>query len=165
LSATLVFVSDTNIWIDFDRIGLLNELFALPFQYCTTDFAAEELQQPNAEDLIKRGLAVKSTAPETVLKIQAMFEKYSRPSLVDISCLVLAEETGCKLLTGDQALRNAAENEGNVVVHGTLWLLDQMVLHKTLTRKKAAVSLQLLLDTGARLPVAACEERMKKWTA
>jgi hypothetical protein len=46
LQATLVFVSDTNIWIDFDKVGLLDELFSLPFQYCTTDFAAEELEPP-----------------------------------------------------------------------------------------------------------------------
>jgi hypothetical protein len=46
LQATLVFVSDTNIWIDFEKVGLLDKLFSLPFQYWTTDFVANELAQP-----------------------------------------------------------------------------------------------------------------------
>jgi predicted nucleic acid-binding protein len=77
--------------------------------------------------------------------------------------LYLAEEIGCKLLTGDQALRKAAENENNVVVHGALWLLDQMIEHKILSKKKAKASLQLMLDSGARLLQAACDERLKRW--
>lgn len=142
---------------------MLDELFALSFQYCTCDFAADELQQPDASKLVKRGLAVKSLEPEALMKIDVLMQKYARPSFTDLSCLVLAEEIGCKLLTGDQALRKAAENENNVVVHGALWLMDQMLEQKILSKKKARESLRLMLDFGARLPVAACEERMKRW--
>lgn len=77
----------------------------------------------------------------------------------------MAEEIGCKLLTGDQALRKAAEKESNVVVHGVLWLLDQMIEHKILSKKKARASLQQMVDSGARLPRAACDERVKNWAA
>lgn len=163
MQQVLVFVSDTNIWIDFDKVGLLDELFALPFRYCTTDFVAEELAQPDAGGLVKRGLLIKSLENEAMLRIGALMQKYPRPSLTDMSCLVLAEEIGCKLLTGDQALRKAAENENNVVVHGVLWLLDQMVEHKVISTKKAAASLWQMLDSGARLPQVACNERMKSW--
>lgn len=163
MQPALVFVSDTNIWIDFDKVGLLDELFSLPFQFCTTDFAAEELMQPDARILVKRGLKVRSLEAEALLRIDALMQRYARPSFTDLSCLVLAEEIGCKLLTGDQALRKAAENENNVVVHGALWLLDQMIEHKILSRKKASVSLQKMLECGARLPRASCDERMKRW--
>lgn len=55
MQRVLVFVSDTNIWIDFDKVGLLDELFSLPFQFCTTDFVAEELMQPDVRQLVRRG--------------------------------------------------------------------------------------------------------------
>lgn len=165
MQATLVFVSDTNIWIDFDKVGLLDELFSLPFKYCTIDFAADELEQPDAKKLVIRALQVKSLPASALMRIDMLMQRYARPSFVDLSCLVLAEESGCKLLTGDQALRKAAENESNVVVHGALWLLDQMIEHKILSKKKAKASLQLMLDSGARLPHAACDERVKSWAA
>lgn len=67
------------------------------------------------------------------------------------------------MLTGDQALRKAAESEKTVVVHGALWLLDQMIEHKVLSKKKAATSLQEMLEFGARLPKPACDDRLKRW--
>lgn len=33
-----VYISDTNIWIDFRNAGLLGALFDLPFELCSTDF-------------------------------------------------------------------------------------------------------------------------------
>lgn len=39
-----VYISDTNIWIDFRNAGLLDALFDLPFQLCSTDFVLSELQ-------------------------------------------------------------------------------------------------------------------------
>lgn len=35
---TRVYVSDTNIWIDFRHAGLLDELFLLDLTLCCTDF-------------------------------------------------------------------------------------------------------------------------------
>ena len=39
-----IYISDTNIWIDFNNAGLLDELFRLPFALCCTDFVLEELK-------------------------------------------------------------------------------------------------------------------------
>lgn len=33
-----IYISDTNIWIDFNNAGLLNELFQLPLTFCCTEF-------------------------------------------------------------------------------------------------------------------------------
>lgn len=163
MQATLVFVSDTNIWIDFDKAGLLDSLFSSPFHYCTTDFAAEEWVHPDGKTLIEHGLRVMPLEAAALLRVELLTEKYTRPSFTDLTCLVLAEQIGCKLLTGDQALRKVAENENNVVVHGALWLLDQMIDHKVLSTRKASASLQKMLECGASLPQAACDERIKRW--
>lgn len=101
--------------------------------------------------------------PEALLRIGVLQELYAQPSFTDLSCLVLAEETGCKLLTGDNALRRAAEDQRTVIVHGTLWLLDQLIEYEILDSVRAAEALRLMLQSKARLPKAACEERLRKW--
>lgn len=121
--------------------------------------------QPDAQKLVRQGLKVNSLEAEALLRIDTLMQRYSKPSFADLSCLVLAETLGCKLLTGDQALRRAAENENNVVVHGALWLLDQMIEHKVLSKKRASSSLQQMLEAGARLPQASCNERLSRWAS
>ena len=41
-----IYVSDSNIWIDFQNADLLDELFGLPFQLGCTDFVIHELLAP-----------------------------------------------------------------------------------------------------------------------
>ena len=40
----LIYISDTNIWIDFRNAGLLEQMFRLPFTLCCTDFVMHELE-------------------------------------------------------------------------------------------------------------------------
>lgn len=56
--AQRVYISDTNIWIDFGRAGLLDALFALPFTFVSTDFVVNELSHPDPDGLRARGLVV-----------------------------------------------------------------------------------------------------------
>jgi len=39
----LVYVGDSNIWIDFRNAGLLEKLVQLPITLCCTDFVPAEL--------------------------------------------------------------------------------------------------------------------------
>jgi predicted nucleic acid-binding protein len=81
-------------------------------------------------------------------------ENYVRPSREDLFALVLAKENDAILLSGDKSLRDAAREEG-VKVHGTIWLLDQMVEYGIIDKRKRAASLKLMMKSGRRLP---CEE-------
>jgi hypothetical protein len=67
------------------------------------------------------------------------------------------------LLTGDDALRKAAIEEG-VPVNGFLWLIDRLVEHVILTGKEAAGALKAILAQGSWLPKKECEARLKKWS-
>ncbi len=78
-------------------------------------------------------------------------EKALRPSRQDLFALVLSREIEAILLTGDGSLREAAEREG-VQVHGTIWLLDQMVEHEIIDKQERAASLKLMVESGSRLP-------------
>lgn len=54
----VILVADANIWIDFHHAGRLKDIFALPFEICTTDFVAEELKNPDITKLKSLGLRV-----------------------------------------------------------------------------------------------------------
>jgi hypothetical protein len=65
--------------------------------------------------------------------------------------LVLAERQVCPLLTGDKALRAAATREG-VVVHGTLWLAEEMFKAGVLDVEGLKAAFEEMLRRGRRLP-------------
>ena len=78
------------------------------------------------------GLIVQSLPAEGVARVQALSQKYKRPSRNDLFALALAEQAQCPLLTGDAALRSAAETE-RVEVKGTIWLVTEMVRKQCIT--------------------------------
>jgi len=159
-----VYISDTNIWIDFARAGLLDALFALPFTFVSTDFVVSELSQPAPAGLVERGLLVEVLPPEAVETLFTLMAEHSNSSLADVSCYLVAKTQGHPLLTGDGRLRKQAAKDG-VEVHGALWLLDQLVVHEIIATSHAAGSLQAMLDAGARLPSAECAHRLAAWRA
>lgn len=118
-----VYVSDTNIWIDFRNAGLLDDLFRLPFTFCSTDFVLDELQDLAHEELIGRGLVVESLDGDAVASLMSLTAEHNNSSLADVSCYFLARQLGLPLLTGDGRLRRQAAKDG-MAVHGALWLLD-----------------------------------------
>ena len=52
---------------------------------------------------------------------------------------------------GRKVLRDAAK-ELNVEVHGTIWLVEQMLQGKKITVEVARVTFQRMRDFGSRLP-------------
>lgn len=159
-----VYISDTNIWIDFRNAGLLDALFDLPFQLCSTDFVLSELQDFDPQALLAKGLVVHGLDEGTTARLFGLMTDHNNSSLADVSCYLLAHETGHPLLTGDGRLRKQATQDG-LKVHGALWLLDQLVAHKASTPDAAAEGLKSMLDRGARLPHAECQARLRDWQA
>lgn len=156
-----LFVSDTNIWIDFHHAGLLEELFQLPFELCTSDFAFKEMTRPPGANLKALGLNVLEMDSAQVGEVYELKGRLSRPSLADVSCYVLARTLRCGLLTGDGDLRKVASQD--VEVRGSLWLLDQLIEQAIVQKRRAALALRTMLESGARLPKGECEVRLKSW--
>ena len=88
--------------------------------------------------------------------------RYRSTSVNDLFALVLAQHLGVILLTSDRHLREAAAKE-QVAVHGTLWVLDEMVRLALISPIRAADALDIMLTNSRRLPLAACESRLKQW--
>jgi len=51
MTSQSVLVTDTNIWIDLENGGILRDVFDLPYQFLTTDFAMRELVRPKRQVL------------------------------------------------------------------------------------------------------------------
>lgn len=162
MSQQRVYISDTNIWIDFGRADLLDALFALPFTFVSTDFVVDELSHPAPEGLRSRGLVVETLAEDAVAHLFGLMAEHGNSSVADVSCYLVAKTRGVPLLTGDGRLRKQAIKDG-VQVHGALWLLDQLVSHQIIPAAHAAVALQAMLEAGARLPATECAQRLQNW--
>lgn len=159
---SLIYISDTNIWIDFRNAGLLEQMSSLPFTLCCTDFVLYELQDFPRDTLLAQGLQVESFDAQGVQQLLTLKKQHGNSSLADVSCYLLAHTTGRPLLTGDGKLRRQAHKDG-IHVRGALWLLDLMVEHHTVTPAIAAQALENMLWHGARLPGADCETRLSRW--
>lgn len=159
-----IYISDTNIWIDFGHAGLLDALFALPFTFVSTEFVVSELNHPLPAGLEARGLIVEVLSPEVVETLLGLMAEHGNSSLADVSCYLVAKTHGMPLLTGDGRLRKQAAKDG-MQVHGALWLLDQLVAHEVIATSQAATALRIMLDAGARLPQAECDRRLAEWLA
>ncbi|MNM79682.1 hypothetical protein D3C81_916240 [compost metagenome] len=159
---SLIYISDTNIWIDFRNAGLLEQMFSLPFTLCCTDFVLSELEDFPHDELLGRGLQVESFDESEVSRLFGLKIEHNNSSLADVSCYLLAQQTGRPLLTGDGRLRRQAKRDG-LQVHGALWLLDLMVEHQVIAPIQAASALSDMLERGARFPSSECDTRLTHW--
>jgi len=99
---------------------------------------------------------------QSIAKLFRLRNEHNNSSLADVSCYLLAQDTGYPLLTGDGRLRRQASSDG-LQVRGALWLLDSMLEHGVIHADEAAHALELMLSQGARLPPVECQLRLSAW--
>lgn len=157
-------VVDNTVFIDFHAGKLLPELFCLPIKFISPNVIVEEVDKPDGDKLIEYGLEKKILSGNQVEEVDYFHSRYKEPSANDIAALILARDLQATLLTGDRGLREAAETEG-VSVHGTLWILDQLLESNLITHSKAREALKKMMAKNRWLPKAECTKRLKKWKA
>ena len=157
------YVVDSSVLIDLHNGSILAEFFRLPMEISAPDLLVEEeLVDPDRQTLTQLGLEVLTLSDREVEEITQLAAQYRRVSTLDLAALVLARSLGAVLLTGDKHLRKAAEQEG-VQVHGTLWVLRELIDRGLLVALRAAEALQQMLNQGSRLPPEECQELLKHW--
>ncbi len=155
-------VLDTSVIIDLQRGGIVKELFALSYEFVSPDVIIAELGEPDGTDLENLGLKSAEFTSEQVREVLELTPHHPHISARDIFALLLASHGGLPLLTGDRSLRNLA-GKHRVPVHGTLWILDEMVKQSVLTKGQAVHALRQILLQGGRLPAEECEKRLRTW--
>lgn len=114
----LLLISDANILMDVEVGDLIAPMFSLGYQFTVPDILYyEELEEQHAH-LIDMGLQIRSLSAKSVERVQLLSQTYAKPGRIDLFALALAELERCPLLTGDAALRQAAEAE-KIEVKGT----------------------------------------------
>jgi len=164
MSLQLVLVTDTNIWIDLRNGGLYSEIFRLPCQFVTPDFAKTEFTRFPWDELEERGLNFFELGPSLIQEIIDLRPAYSRLSIVDLSAFVLAKDLEAILITGDRGLRELAKRN-NIEVHGVLWIIDNLVCNQIIKGAFACDCLNLIIEKGARLPKDECEKYLDSWNS
>lgn len=116
-------ILDTSICIDLHNGKLLKAVLQLQHKIILPDVIIAELIEPAGALLIKLGYTKEGTSGEETNDIFTLRNEYASPSTNDLFALLLAKRNGCPIITGDNALRNAAKQEG-ITAHGLLWLMD-----------------------------------------
>jgi hypothetical protein len=129
-------ISDANILIDLEEGRLLTPFFSLPYEFKVPDVLFEEELREQHSELLELGLFLGELSPESVIYAFA---------------LALARQEECPLLTGDMTLRKTADKEA-ILVKGTLWVVEQMVVHEIITKEQALEAYDLMKKAGRRLP-------------
>jgi len=117
-----------------------------------------------ASRLLEKGLvAVELTDAELELYM-TIASKFRKLSAYDAFALTIAKSRSIILLTGDKALRNAAEAE-HVVVRGLLWITDQLYDEHHITHEEHRCCMQEILDgirVKYRYPKHEIENRLNR---
>jgi len=154
-------VSDANVLIDLEEGKITKELFALPYHILIPDVLFEEELKQRHSHLLDFGLEKKSLQSDYVSKVFEFSQRYSRPSKNDLFALCLALQEEAILLTGDRQLCEAADNV-NVLHHGTIWLVAQMIEASIISLLQAENAFEEMLSAGSRLPVKKIKEEIQR---
>jgi predicted nucleic acid-binding protein len=154
-------ISDANVIIDLEVGGLIKQMFRLDYGFAVPDVLYETELKGNHANLPKLGLKRLELQPEAVEYTAKLAEKYRKPGRIDLMALALAKQEQCRLLTGDQALRDAGNAEGMAVV-GTIWLVGEMLRAKIITKKEARAAYNKMKESNRRLPWTEAEKQMKE---
>lgn len=158
--------SDTNVWLDFAEIERVGLPFQLPYKYYISEFTLEEEVLSPAKlkkTLLALGLKVTTLTIEEFIQAEQFMVRFKKLSSHDAMALSMAMARNWVLLTGDKDLFKAANIVG-VEWHGTLWVLDELLVHQKINSEEYHSAMKALLkavkDKKCRLPKDEIERRL-----
>ena len=155
-------ISDANVLIDMEVGGLLASMFSMDHRFAVPDVIFDEELLEQHGHLLEMGLQKLVLSGDDVKYVSQLAARYRHPSRNDLFALALAVSEACPLLTGDKALRIAAESE-HVEVRGTVWLVTELVRTEKISPQVARAAYQQMHDNGRRLPWEAAEQGLQEW--
>lgn len=144
-------ISDANILIDLEEGDLLNALFRLPYRFSVPDILFYEELEEQHPHLRQMGLRLLELTPSSMRYAFDLIQRTRGPSRNDCFALALAYQEQCPLLSGDQALRKAAEREA-IEVRGTLWIVETLISHRIISVEGARAAYNRMKNNARRLP-------------
>lgn len=158
-------ITDANIFIDLDYLGAQDKLFVLDLEIHTTQEVIDELDDHQAEYLLKYeadNLLVIHCMDQDEIQDSGNLKLPKGLSPTDRSVFLYAQKIEAMVLTADMALRKALK-QANHEVHGIIWLFDTWVERKILGHHEAAELLERLVEFNTWLPMKECVDRITAW--
>lgn len=155
----MLLVHDANVLIDLQEGALLEALFEASWRVGTVDALFEQELRPSYPALPRMGLELLGVRGEWIARSVSWASQYRRTSAMDRLCLALALQENCPLITGDARLREAAQAE-SCTVHGTIWLVEQLVAEGATSAREALAAYEAMQNAGSRLPFNVARRRL-----
>jgi len=155
---------DSSVLFDIQNASIFGYVSIFPHKLLVTDIIlSNELETIEATTLLNFGFQSVQLNPEEMSALQSYRICYNALSIGDLSCLVYAENNNnIMIVAGDRDLRALALQK-HIRVHGSLWILDELIEHGIMPTPKAVTALELMLEHGARLPKHECDMRLRIW--
>lgn len=144
-------ISDSNVLIDLIVINQIDNMFKLPYSFIVPDILYDQELKNDHSDLLEKGLKIKELSSKTIIYSMGLMDKYDKPGRNDLFALALAKQESSPLITEDQDLRDAAEKEA-VVLYGTIWVIEQLIVYKFITVDDARIFYLEMKEKKRRLP-------------
>jgi predicted nucleic acid-binding protein len=157
-------ISDANVLIDMEAGGLLRPMFRLEYRFAVPDVLFEMELREHHPGLARLGLRRMELSGESVRYVETLASDARAKGVAryDLFALALSRQENCLLLTGDTLMRTLAEDEGREV-HGTLWLVEQMVTAGVIRPNRARHAYDAMRKTGRRLPWDDVEDQLRRF--
>ena len=161
----MLLVSDANIFIDLERIGLLIEFSKLDIKISTSDFVFNELNEKQQILVKSLSIDIYTLPAEELMKFFIEYQELGQVkiSYQDYSIYYFAKKYEAYLLSNDKALRKFS-NKKNIEVKGIFYILDLIIEHSELSKNDLHTSISLLLN-NSWLPKNEINIRLERLTS
>jgi len=161
----MLFISDANIFIDLQKIGLLELFDKLEIEIATSDFVFSELNTLQQEIVKNLNIAIYSMDANELVSFYREFsdKNLKKISYQDYSIFYFAKKYNGELLSNDKRLREYAKKQ-KVSVKGVFFIIDKMVDKELVDKDDMIKKLRLLQKINKRIPLKEIESRIQKWS-
>ncbi len=158
----MLLISDANIFIDLEKIGLLIEFSKLDIKISTSDFVFNELN--TKQKMLVKSLSVDIYTLDPI-ELMTFFSEYQslgqvKISAQDYSIYYFAKKYEAYILSNDKALRKFSHNN-SVDVKGIFYILDLIIEQSELSKNDLEKSITLLLN-NSWLPKDEINKRLER---
>jgi predicted nucleic acid-binding protein len=150
----LRYIVDTSVWISLHKGDIIPQVLLLTnkgWDFLITNFVALELQEPSSQTLIQQGVQLYPLSKTEVAAVEIMVGETPALTQADASLIVVAHTLNATILADDKVLREKA-GELRVKVHGTLWLLEQLVAAQLIDSDTLCDALEKMIAAKRRFP-------------
>ena len=160
----MLLVSDANIFIDLEKIGLLNFFSQLDIKISTSDFVFNELNTKQQEIVKMLDIQIYELDPNELITFYNEYNALGQVKISsqDYSIFYFAKKYDAYLLSNDKALRNFSKKH-NVTIKGLFYILDLIIDTGKLAKKDLQKSIKLLYN-NKRKPEKEIKKRLERLT-